>query len=31
MEAVYEITVEKLPAFILIDDKGNDFYAGLKK
>ncbi|NOX35594.1 MAG: fumarate hydratase, partial [Deltaproteobacteria bacterium] len=29
MEAVYMITVEKFPAFILIDDKGNDFYADL--
>jgi fumarate hydratase class I len=29
MEAVYMITVEKFPAFILVDDKGNDFYADL--
>ena len=29
MEAVYMITVEKFPAFIIVDDKGNDFYAGL--
>jgi len=29
MEAVYMITVEKFPAFIIIDDKGNDFYANL--
>jgi fumarate hydratase, class I len=26
MEAVYRISVEKFPAFILVDDKGNDFY-----
>lgn len=26
MEAVYRIRVEKFPAFILVDDKGNDFY-----
>jgi fumarate hydratase class I len=29
MEAVYMITVENFPAFIIVDDKGNDFYAGL--
>ena len=29
MEAVYMITVEDFPAFIIVDDKGNDFYAGL--
>ncbi|MCK5836653.1 MAG: fumarate hydratase [Desulfobacula sp.] len=27
MEAVYMITVKDFPAFILIDDKGNDFYS----
>jgi fumarate hydratase class I len=27
MEAVWEITVKDFPAFIVIDDKGNDFYA----
>ena len=27
MEAVWEITVKDFPAFIIIDDKGNDFYA----
>ncbi|PID74924.1 MAG: fumarate hydratase [Desulfobacterales bacterium] len=27
MEAVYMITVENFPAFIIVDDKGNDFYA----
>ena len=29
MEAVYRIEVENFPAFILVDDKGNDFFAGL--
>lgn len=27
MEAIYKIEVENFPAFILIDDKGNDFYS----
>ncbi|MFP4556612.1 MAG: fumarate hydratase [Bacteroidales bacterium] len=27
MEAIYRIEVENFPAFILIDDKGNDFYS----
>ena len=27
MEAVWKIEVENFPAFIVIDDKGNDFYA----
>ena len=27
MEAVWEITVKDFPAFVVIDDKGNDFYA----
>ncbi|MBW6497427.1 MAG: fumarate hydratase [Bacteroidales bacterium] len=26
MEAIYRIEVEEFPAFILVDDKGNDFY-----
>ena len=26
MEAIWEIEVENFPAFIIIDDKGNDFY-----
>lgn len=30
MEAVYEIEVEDFPAFILVDDKGNDFFKQLK-
>ena len=29
MEAVFKITVKDFPAFILVDDKGNDFFAGL--
>ncbi len=27
MEAIYKIEVENFPAFIVIDDKGNDFYS----
>jgi fumarate hydratase class I len=30
MEAVWRIEVEDFPAFIVIDDKGNDFYAGME-
>ena len=30
MEAVWEIQVENFPAFILVDDKGNDFFKQLK-
>ena len=30
MEAVWKITVENFPAFILVDDKGNDFFTQLK-
>ena len=29
MEAVWKIQVEDFPAFILVDDKGNDFFEGL--
>jgi len=29
MEAVYMITVKDFPAFIIVDDKGNDFYADI--
>ena len=29
MEAVRKITVENFPAFIIVDDKGNDFFAAL--
>mgnify|MGYP000370144153 CR=1 FL=1 len=31
MEAVWKIEVEDFPAFIVVDDKGNDFYAPLMK
>jgi fumarate hydratase class I len=30
MEAVYEITVKDFPAFIIVDDKGNDFFENLR-
>ncbi len=30
MEAVWRIEVENFPAFIVMDDKGNDFYDGLE-
>ena len=30
MEAVWKIEVEDFPAFVVIDDKGNDFYAQVK-
>jgi fumarate hydratase class I len=26
MEAIYMITVKNFPAFIMVDDKGNDFF-----
>jgi fumarate hydratase class I len=29
MEAIWRIEVENFPAFIVMDDKGNDFYEGL--
>jgi fumarate hydratase class I len=29
MEAVWRIEVEDFPAFVVVDDKGNDFFAGL--
>ncbi len=29
MEAVWKIEVENFPAFIVVDDKGNDFFAGM--
>jgi fumarate hydratase class I len=29
MEAIWRIEVEDFPAFIVTDDKGNDFYADL--
>jgi fumarate hydratase class I len=28
MEAVWRIEVDNFPAFIVIDDKGNDFFVG---
>jgi len=31
MEAVWKIEVENFPAFIIVDDKGNDFYAQTRK
>lgn len=30
MEAVWRIEVKDFPAFIIVDDKGNDFFAGLQ-
>ena len=30
MEAVWRIEVENFPAFIVVDDKGNDFYEGME-
>jgi len=30
MEAVWKIQVENFPAFIMVDDKGNDFFSGWK-
>jgi fumarate hydratase class I len=29
MEAIWRIEVEKFPAFVVVDDKGNDFFAGI--
>ncbi len=29
MEAVWRIEVKDFPAFIVVDDKGNDFFADL--
>lgn len=29
MEAIWRIEVEDFPAFIVVDDKGNDFFAQL--
>jgi len=31
MEAIWKITVKDFPAFILVDDKGNDFFADIRK
>ena len=30
MEAVWKIEVENFPAFIVVDDKGNDFFKQLR-
>jgi len=30
MEAIWKIEVENFPAFIVVDDKGNDFFAAIK-
>ena len=30
MEAIWKITVKDFPAFILVDDKGHDFFKELK-
>ena len=29
MEAIFAITVKDFPAFIIVDDKGNDFFENL--
>ena len=29
MEAIWRIEVQEFPAFVVVDDKGNDFFAGL--
>ena len=29
MEAVWKIEVKDFPAFIIVDDKGNDFFADI--
>ena len=31
MEAIWKIEVEDFPAFILVDDKGNDFFTEIRK
>jgi fumarate hydratase class I len=31
MEAVWKIEIENFPAFIVVDDKGNDFFAETSK
>ena len=31
MEAVWKIEVEDFPAFIVVDDKGNDFFADITR
>ena len=29
MEAIFRITVQDFPAFIIVDDKGNDFFSNI--
>jgi fumarate hydratase class I len=31
MEAVWKIEVEDFPAFVIVDDKGNDFFAEVSR
>ena len=31
MEAVWRIEVEDFPAFVVVDDKGNDFFESVTK
>jgi fumarate hydratase class I len=31
MEAIWKIEIENFPAFIVVDDKGNDFFAETSK
>ena len=31
MEAIWKIEVEDIPAYILVDNKGNDFFAGIRE
>ena len=31
MEAVWKIEVEHFPAFVVVDDKGNDFFAAVSR
>ena len=31
MEAIWKIQVEDFPAFVVVDDKGNDFFAEFMK
>lgn len=31
MEAVWKIEIENFPAFVVVDDKGNDFFAGVSQ
>jgi fumarate hydratase class I len=30
MEAIWKIEVENFPAFVVVDDKGNDFFAAFR-